>query len=120
MKSDDEQHFEQRARKALDASVQGLDAATRSRLSAARYAALEPAARPRSRQWLGFTATAFAASLVLALVIAVKPGSDSPHSPIDTELAMEIALDDETSDDPDFYVWMDAVLLEEEGADHAG
>lgn len=119
MKHDDGQ-FEQRARKALDASVQGLDAATRSRLSAARFAALEPAARHRSRHWFGVTATAFAASLVLALVIAVKPGSDSPRTPIDAELALEVALDDEASDDPDFYVLMDAMLLDEEGADHAG
>jgi hypothetical protein len=119
MKPDDE-HFEQRARMALDTSVERLDAATRNRLSAGRNAALQPTPPPHSRHWFGFAATAFAASLVLALVIAVKPGADRPHDLTDAEIALELALDDEASDDPDFYVWMDAVLLDEEGADHAG
>lgn len=127
MKHDD-QSFEQRVRAALDEDVTNLDAATRSRLSAMRAAALER--KPLLSRWLSLDnwvpATALAAGIIFAVVIAFAPStSESPEQLAlqDADMVLELLLNEDSQDesgDPDFYVWLDAVLLEEEESGNAG
>jgi hypothetical protein len=106
------------ARAVLDASAQGLDAATLSRLNRARQQALAAAtpARPALR-WT--RRLAIATSLLLAVTIwwpdsgpAPTAPNGPPLSPEDAELLADGAL--EMTDDPEFYAWLDA------DADHNG
>ena len=67
--------FERRAAGLLRASADGLDGATRARLTRARAAALEPA--PRARNWLDLRVLAPAgatAVAVLATVLVLRHG----------------------------------------------
>ncbi len=63
--------FERRTREALRASADNVDGATRSRLTQARYAALEHAARePAARPWYRYApAGAVAMAAILATVV---------------------------------------------------
>ncbi len=73
--------FERRAAGLLRDSAEGLDGATRSRLSRARATALEAAARPRS--WFDFRFLApvgATAAAVLAAVLILEPGK--PAAPV--------------------------------------
>ncbi len=69
--------FERRTKRVFDDSVAGLDAATRSRLTQARFRALEEQAastRERGyRRWLVPAGTAAAAALVAWLVVTQPP-----------------------------------------------
>jgi len=124
MKSDDNA-FEQQIKTTLDSSVATLDAGTRNRLAAMRRAALEP--KPFLARWLtfghGIPATAFAACAVLVAAVFFSP---SPHQTpdqlalTDPEVALELLSSEGELGDPDFYVWLDATLSEEEAANHAG
>jgi len=121
--------FEQRVRTTLDSSVSGLDAETRSRLSAIRHQAV---GRRKSRPFLGLgfdlriPATVLAACAVLAVLLLVNPaprGGGELIAQEDAELALELFLGEgiqEVPGDPDFYVWMDEILLEQEESEHAG
>lgn len=126
MRNDDKE-LEQRVRATLDDSVTHLDAATRARLSSMRAAALER--KPLLPRWLSpngwMPATALAAGIVFAVVIVFAPSvNESPGQLAmqDTDLALELLLNEDSQDesgDPDFYVWLDAVLLEEEESGNA-
>jgi hypothetical protein len=107
--------FERSAKQAFDASVRGVDAATRARLVAARERALENADRARSG--LGWSwSLAPAGALAAAAVVAVLLLANHPQS---TELGMqqlsggdlEILLGQEDlamlDDDIDFYSWLE-------------
>ncbi|MFH0933798.1 MAG: hypothetical protein V1879_01190 [Pseudomonadota bacterium] len=125
----DESEFEQRVRTTLDASVSGLDAETRSRLSAIRH---EAVGSRKSRPFLGLgfdlriPATVLAACAVLAVVLLVNPAPREGNELIaleDAEVALELLLGEgmqEVPGDPDFYVWVDEILLEQEESEHAG
>ena len=125
----DEKEFEQRVRTTLDSSVSGLDAETRSRLSAIRHEAVDRR-NHKPFHWLGFDfripATVLAACAVLAVVLLVNPAPRGGSELIaleDAEVALELFLGEgiqEVPGDPDFYVWVDEILLEQEESEHAG
>jgi len=103
--------IERRARAAFAASVDALDAQTRSQLNRARQAAvaeLERRERSPWRTWL--PAGALAATAAVALVLWQRPADIT--GPGDVEATAEIAelpASDEdldlVSEDPEFYAW---------------
>lgn len=71
--------LEQRAREIFDASVDGIDARTRSRLAAARHAATAHLDRSRVRAWRSWApAGALAAAVIAAIVLWQAPVGDAP------------------------------------------
>lgn len=121
----DDQRFEQRVRTALDSGVNELDAATRNRLAAMRVRADEQ--QPLLRRWLSMghwlPAAALASSVILAIVIAIRP-APAPESALlaEADIALDLLFDEEAQEsdsDPDFYVWLDVVLAEKDSA-HEG
>ena len=103
--------IERRAQVAFAASVDALDAQTRSQLNRARQAAvaeLERRERSPWRMWL--PAGALAATAAVALVLWQRPADVT--GPGDVEATAEIAelpASDEdldlVSEDPEFYAW---------------
>jgi hypothetical protein len=105
--------FEQRAREVFDASVDGLDAAARSRLNQARQAAtaeLEHSHRSRWRTWV--PAGAVAAVALAAVMLWHPPGggelpAQQAQATADpTDAAEILAAGDDldlASEDLDFY-----------------
>ncbi len=110
---DDLPEGRERLRHALDRSVEGLDAATLSRLNRARQAALA-AASTRRRGWrwsLRVGGLALAASAALALVLA--PGLLSPPTPPLPATSSDFALLGEEIEpalleELEFYAWLDS------------
>ncbi len=73
--------FEQRARELFDASVEGLDARTRSRLNQARQAATAEIERSRRSPWLAWApAGALAAAALVAVLLWRAPGTNDAPS----------------------------------------
>jgi hypothetical protein len=109
--TNDYAELEQRARATFSASVDALDARTRSQLNRARQAAvaeLERGARSPWRMWV--PAAAIAATAAVALVLWQRPADIT--RPGDAEATAEIAelpASDEdldlVSEDPEFYAW---------------
>lgn len=126
MKPNDEE-FEKRVRSTLDSGITNLDAETRSRLALIRNAALKQ--KPFLLRWISFDnwgpATALAASVIFALVIFISPSFNKSPEQLalqDSDIVLELLLNEEAQDesaDPDFYVWLDAVMLEEEDSANA-
>lgn len=117
-----DEELEQRIRKSLDRSIAGLDGETRSRLTAIRHRAL--AQRPtawwqRTGVWAPATAFAAAALFAATMLIDIPPPGDSPLAMEDTDIALELLLGEDNPSDPDFYVWLEEMLLEQEAQDHA-
>ena len=108
MKKTDEQ-LAQAAKMEFDQSVDGLDAATVSRLNRGRQAALAAARRP-VRQWLRWIpATGVAAAVVLALVIQQGPGDVDVIAAPAADLEMLLSEESiEMLEDLEFYSWLDA------------
>jgi hypothetical protein len=105
--------FERKARALFDASVEALDANTRSRLNQARQAALAadaPAPPARWRAWA--PAGAVAAALVAAVLWRAPGTGGSPQveangrAPIEVvEIAAEGDDFELMIEDPEFYSW---------------
>jgi hypothetical protein len=116
MKSDEE-IFEQRVKATLDDSVSSLDAETRRRLAVMRGKAFEHNAFfsrwPGLGQWI--PATALAGVAVMAMALLISPAQQGPDlfAQADTDIALELLTDDDITGDPDFYAWLDVMLLEE-------
>jgi len=110
--------IERRARELFDASVEGLDAGTRSRLNQARHAALSEAGHARRSPWRGWIPLAAAASVaMLAVALWRLPGEGPGPSASGGEAApapevVEMLGDGEDFDvvteDPEFYAWLEA------------
>ncbi len=104
------------AQEAFDASVDGLDAATLSRLNRGRQAALSELARP-GQEWLRWLpATGVAAAVLLVMITLRGPGD------VDRIIApaadLDILLSDESIEmleDLEFYSWLDIQELEGDG-----
>lgn len=113
----DEKHdsdFERRTKQAFDDSVAALDAATRSRLTQARYRALEERNTPRAvvwQRWLLVPAGALAAAaLVVWLTVwQTPPGAGAVRSASLGDL--EILLGEEDlemlDEELEFYGWLE-------------
>src|SRR5687767_2574255 len=85
MSNETESHdFERRAKRAFDDSVAALDAPTRSRLTQARYRALEERAPRRDRGWRSglVPAGAIAATALVAWFVVWQspPASEDVHA----------------------------------------
>jgi hypothetical protein len=118
--------FEQRVRALLDDSAARLDGRTRSRLTQARYAALEQlAAHPRRSLWRSWAPAGAVAMAVLATLLYVgQRGADAPlTNPAggaaidDLELladadALELTSELDAELDYDFYEWAAAAASE--------
>jgi hypothetical protein len=109
---------ERRARQLFDASVEGLDGETRSRLAKARLAAVEEVARRRASSWRSWLPVAAAASIgLLAVVLWRMPAevggpsahesNGAPAAEVVEMLATSEGLD-VASEDPEFYVWLES------------
>jgi len=107
---------ERRARELFDASVDGLDGETRSRLNRARHAALAEAGHARCSPWRTWLPAAAAASVaMLAVVLWRLPGDSMDRSVASAEgtpaaevvelLATSEGID-VASEDPEFYAWL--------------
>jgi len=102
--------FERKTKRVFDESVAGLDAATRSRLTQARYRALEERKSTRSRRW-GFTLVP-AGTLVATALLAWFM---LPQGPVDLQVTsvddLEILLAEEDlemlGEDLEFYGWLE-------------
>jgi hypothetical protein len=108
---------ERRARELFDASVEGLDAETRSRLNRARQAAVAEIERAHSSPWRRWLPAAAAASVaLLAIVLWRMPGDGtSPAAraaePAPAEVVEMLATSedfDAAAEDPEFYTWLAA------------
>lgn len=119
----DQDSWAHRARKLLDESAEGLDAATLSRLNRARQAALGQV-RPRAaRRWLLPAGMASACVLLLAVVAwhGRGPGDagriqDLPF-PAPTSSDIDLVSSDDNLElyqDLEFYAWLDA---QDQGSD---
>lgn len=106
---------ERRARDLFDASVEGLDAETRSRLNRARQAALAEAERAHRNPWRTWLPAAAAASVaLLAVVLWRMPGGVVEPTarfaePAPAEVVEMLATSEElavATEDPEFYTWL--------------
>ena len=107
---------ERRARELFDASVDGLDGETQSRLNRARHTALAEAGHARRSPWRTWLPAAAAASVaMLAVVLWRMPGDSMDRSVASAEgtpaaevvelLATSEGID-VASEDPEFYAWL--------------
>lgn len=122
-----DQEFEQRARKALDASVTALDADTRRRLAAGRARALDRESFFKhwlpSGNWVPATALAAFAIVAVTVFVALRqPDAPVQTAQTDQDFALELLLSNDDSQDaeadPDFYIVMEA-MMDEEDKQHA-
>lgn len=108
---------ERRARELFDASVEGLDAETRSRLNRARQAAVAEVERTRRSPWRTWAPAAVAASVALLAVVlwrmpggqATLPSAGLVEGAPPPEVVEMLATGgdfDVASEDPDFYTWL--------------
>ena len=106
----------QQAKEAFDRSVDGLDAASLSRLNRGRQAALAEAGHPH-REWLRWMpATGVAAAVLLVMFTFQGPGDVDIISAPATDL--EILLGEESIEmleELEFYSWLDSQELESDG-----
>lgn len=117
--NDDERRTEteRRARELFDASVEGVDAATRSRLNRARQAALAHAGRAGRRPGRGWLPVAAAATVaMLAVALWRLPGNEAGPAAgrgeaVPAPEVVEMLGDgegfDPVTEDPEFYAWLE-------------
>ena len=128
--------FEQRLRALLEDSTERLDGRIRSRLTRARYAALESRGSVARSAWRGWApAGTLAASVLIALGLfanrGLTPPARAPQAPVvaaempaapsvdDLELlADNDAIELPNADDYDFYEW--AAAEAKSGGDKSG
>ncbi len=111
-----ERQLAERAKQAFDESVEGLDAATLSRLNRSRQAALASAARPNT-QWLRWMPATGVAAAVLLAVVTIRGPADldvisAPASDLEILLSEESI---EMFEDLEFYSWLTTQDLDGEG-----
>jgi negative regulator of sigma E activity len=113
--TDGNSDFERRAKRAFDDSVAALDVATRSKLTQARYRALDEQASARDRGWrssLVPAGTVAATALVAFLVMwqqPQQPNVEVQQAPLGD---LEILLGEEDlemlDEELEFYGWLEA------------
>jgi hypothetical protein len=116
--SNHDEKFEQRARAAFEDSTERLDAATRSRLTQARYAALEAArAKPRWLAWTWGLPAGLAAMLAVTLLFNGRSSEAPVPSTLD-DLPIVASENLDLLENVEFYAWLDD--QEPTSADGAG
>ena len=112
-----DEEFAKRAKTVFDQSVDGLDAATLSKLNRGRQAALA-AATPNRRQWLVWApAGGVAAAALVAAVVMQNPTMQNPDlEGFETAAGdLEILLGEESIElfeELEFYAWLESADLE--------
>jgi len=123
--------FVRRTEELLARSAQQLPARIRSRLTRARYAALDQHAAGAPRRWARWLPAGAAAAMVLAVLIvqAPRPGADFAHGSAGSNEDIEMLADsgayalaqDQLSKDGDvdyeFYDWAVSTEREERGGE---
>lgn len=107
--------FEEHAKRVFDDSVAALDAATRSRLTQARYRALEELQPVRRRGWqwaLAPAGTLAAAALAVWLTIGqAPPATEDTDLQVASLPDLELLLGEEDlemlDEELDFYGWLE-------------
>jgi len=117
---------ERRARELFDASVEGLDAETRSRLNRARQAAVAEVERAHRSPWRTWLPAAAAASVALLAVVlwrmpgnGVEPTARSAEPVPAAEVVEMLATSEDfdvAAEDPEFYTWLASQGLPANGA----
>ncbi len=111
-----DQELATRAKQTFDDSVDGLDAATLSRLNRSRQAALAELEAP-NRAWLRWMpATGLAAAVLMAVVMMSGPAETDVISAPSSDF--EILLSEENIEmleDLEFYSWLETQELESDG-----
>ena len=117
-----DREFEERAKRLFDESVAALDGGTRSKLTQARYRALEELKPRRQPMWTRALVPAGAAAVVATLTVMLWQG---PLSPVDDEsfnvaavTDLEILLSEEELDmieELEFYAWLEEQVELTEG-----
>jgi negative regulator of sigma E activity len=109
--------FERRAKEAFDRSAAELDAATRSRLTQARYRALEELPKGEKRRgWQSWLVPAGAiAAAALVAVLFFQPNGPATDAGLQQAVALgdlEILLGEEDlemyDEEIEFYAWLEA------------
>jgi len=110
----DDSSFERRTKRVFDDSVAALDAATRSKLTQARYRALEEQASARDRGLMSslMPAGAVAATALVALLVVWQEPQRPPRVPDSEPLSdLEILLGEEDlqmlDEEIEFYGWLE-------------
>ena len=108
-----QQRFADRAKRDFDESVEGLDAATLSRLNRSRQAALEQLGAPK-RTWVQWMPATGLAAAVLLAVVTFRGGSEidvlqAPASDFEILISEESI---EMFEDLEFYSWLATQELE--------
>lgn len=102
--------FEKRMKDTFDESVDGLDAATLSKLNRGRHEALAQLPHPQ-RQWSRWMpATGAVAAILVAVAVLQSPSSIDDVTAVTTVTDMEILLGEdsiEMLEDLEFYSWID-------------
>ena len=113
--TDGNSELERRAKRAFDDSVAALDAATRSKLTQARYRALDEQASARDRGWrssLVPAGTVAATALVAFLVMWQQPQQPNVEVQQAPLVDLEILLGEEDlemlDEELEFYGWLEA------------
>jgi hypothetical protein len=106
------QDIENRARELFDESVEGVDFATRSRLTQARHAALAELERPRFRlaPWLPAAAAATVAAIAVAVWLPQEQNPEAAVAAVDDFEMLTLGEDlDMLGEDIEFYAWATSV-----------
>ena len=110
----DDSNFERRTKRVFDDSVAALGAATRSKLTQARYRALEEQASARDRGFKSslMPAGAVAATALVALLVVWQPSQRPPGVADSEQLSdLEILLGEEDlqmlDEEIEFYGWLE-------------
>lgn len=121
---EEDKGFEQSSKALFDDSVEGLDAATLSKLNQGRQAAIaEMAARGPVRQWLRWMPATGVATAALVAILMLR-GPAPVDLPITSDPALadfEILMGEDALDmieELDFYSWID--VAEVDASDNVG
>lgn len=103
--TDHEDELLKNARAALDRSVENIDAATASRITQARHAALDAAGSRSRNVWVPAAAAVAASAAIVAVIVTRAPEEAAPML---DDLELIAAPDDpELYRDLEFYAWLD-------------
>ncbi len=117
-----DREFEERTKLLFDESVGALDGETRSKLTQARYRALEELAPRRQAAWARALVPVGAAAVVATLTVMLWQGQSSPVDEAGFDVAavsdLEILLSEEELDmieELEFYAWLEEQVELTEG-----
>ncbi|HEY5624332.1 MAG TPA: hypothetical protein VIV14_11275 [Gammaproteobacteria bacterium] len=117
-----DREFEERTKRLFDESVAALDGEIRSKLTQARYRALEELESPRQLAWMRSLLPAGAVAAVAMLTVMLWQGQVQPLDETSFDVAavtdIEILLGDEELDmieQLEFYAWLEEQVEATEG-----